>query len=82
MNKLRVILPKKWLTFDEIKDKVTFPTNQNKIEQLEKYIEVKEQECDDLQDRIDEAIKFIENYDWYYLELKKTLLDILKGEQK
>jgi chromosome segregation ATPase len=26
---------------------------ENKIEQLEKYIEVREQECDELQDRVD-----------------------------
>lgn len=65
MNKLRgVILPKKWLEFDEIKDKVAYPTSQNKIEQLEKYIEVREQEIEELQDRIDKAIDFLESMDY------------------
>ena len=98
MNKLRgVTLPKKWLTFDEIKDKVAYPTAQNKIEQLEKYIEVKEQECDDLQDIIDKAIEDLEKTkelnDKHILARDNViihldidhieyLLNILKGDNK
>ena len=87
MNKLRgVTLPKKWLTFDEIKDKVTYPTSQNKIEQLEKYIEVREQECDDLQDRIDKAVEYIneaiEDTDIAEVINTDELLDILQGDNK
>ena len=63
MNKLRgVTLPKKWLTFDEIKDKATYPTSQNKIEQLEKYIEVREQEIEELNNIIDELEKNIKEH--------------------
>ena len=46
------------------------------------YITNLQEENKRLNNIIDEAIKFIENYDWYYLELKKTLLDILKGDNK
>lgn len=55
---------------------------ENKIEQLEKYIEVREQEIEELQNRIDKAIEYIENdlQSFLYSVEYKTLLDILKGE--
>ena len=63
---------------------------ENRIEQLEKYIEIREQEIEELQNRIDKAINILEtksekqygfNYE-YNLNDKEIeeLLDILKGE--
>lgn len=56
---------------------------ENRIEQLEKYIEVREQEIEELQNRIDKTIKYIEKYkteDYCDGMSAKQLLDILKGE--
>lgn len=69
----------------------------NKIEQLEKYIEVREQEIEQLQDRIDKTIDIlekrinkIENQEWKsytgqtdeeYLQEQKELLNILRGKE-
>lgn len=63
---------------------------ENKIEQLEKYIEVREQEIEELQDKIDKAIAYLEsnehtcNYvDIYNYALREEdLLNILKGDNK
>ena len=58
---------------------------ERKIEQLEKYIEVKEQECNELQDRIDRAIEYINK--WLDGEINEDIIismnnlgNILKGE--
>ena len=56
---------------------------ERKIEQLEKYIEVKEQECDELQDRIDKAIEYTEQHQELIAIIGTNyykLLNILKGE--
>lgn len=57
---------------------------ENKIEQLEKYIEVREQEIEELQERIDKAIEYIEKYkteDYCDGMSAKQLLDILRGKE-
>ena len=63
---------------------------ERKIEQLEKYIEVKEQECNELQDKIDRAIEYLKDNACYTdnndfvddlrYDCCKDLLNILKGE--
>ena len=59
---------------------------ENKIEQLEKYIEVREQEIEELQDRIDKAIEIIEKHKDYkdeglLVEETIKLLNILKSKE-
>ena len=36
---------------------------ENKIEQLEKYIEVREQEIEELQEKIDKAVEYINKFE-------------------
>lgn len=63
---------------------------ERKIEQLEKYIEVREQECNELQEKIDRATRYIEkckdyhktihNDGYLYPDEITSLIMILKGE--
>lgn len=63
---LRVRLPKEWKKFDITKDPainiIKNHTVSNKIEQLEKYIEVREQEIEELKEEIERLNKECDTY--------------------
>lgn len=74
----------KYVILETWKNKLGYPLNYKDIEELENIIDYYKQESEQLNERIDKAIEYIEKAsDWEWESLAyQDLLELLKGDSK